>query len=98
MPTGASGKQRIVGHDDDGRAVGVDAIEEIGDLLARRLVELAGRLVREQERRPVRERARNRDALHLATGQLRREVIDAAGKADILEKLPRPCAALRLAD
>ena len=48
-----------------------------GDLLAGVFVELAGRLVGEQQRRPVRQRARDRDALHLAAGQLRRPVIAA---------------------
>ena len=68
-------QRRIVGDDDDRGAVGVDAIEQIGDLLAGVLVELAGRLVGEQQRRPVRQRARDRHPLHLAAGQLRRPVI-----------------------
>ena len=44
-------------------------------VLAGVLVELAGRLVGEQQRRPVRQRARDRDALHLAAGELRRPMI-----------------------
>ena len=75
-PPGARRDHRVVRDDDDGGAVGVDAIEEIGDLLAGRFVELAGRLVREQQRRPVGERAGDRDALHFAARQLRRPVID----------------------
>src|SRR6185436_2178087 len=82
--------------DDDGRAVGVNAIEEIRDLLAGRFVELAGRLVREQQGRTIGERAGNRDALHLPARQLRRTVIDPPRQADVLEELARPGAAVAL--
>ena len=51
---------------ENGRAVAVHAIEQVRDVLARFLVELAGRLVGEEERGPVRQRAGNRHALHLA--------------------------------
>ena len=80
----------IVRDDHDRRAVGVHAIEEIGDLLARVLVELAGRLVRQQQRRPVRQRARDRHALHLAAGELRRPMVRARSvEADVVEQLAR---------
>ena len=47
----------------------------VRDVLAGLFVELAGRFVGEQQRRPVGQRARDRDALHLAAGELRGQVI-----------------------
>ena len=67
--------------------------QERGDRAAVRLVEAGGRLVREQERRPARQRARDGDALALA----RREVLDpparALAQADLGERLRRGRAA-----
>ena len=53
------------------------------------LIELAGRLVGEQQPRAVGERARDRHALHLAAGELRRPMVGACGQADVLEQLAR---------
>ena len=87
MTVGARRHRRIVRDDDDRRAVGVDAIEQRGDLFAGFLVELAGRLVGEQQRRPVGQRARDRHPLHLAARQLRRPMVAAPRQADVLEQL-----------
>ena len=54
---------------------------------ARVRVELAGRLVGEEEARVVRQRARDRDALLLAAGQLVRAVVGALAEADEVEQL-----------
>ena len=54
-------------NDDQGRAIGVDAVEQERHLFAGRLVELACGLVREQQARAVGEGARDGDPLHLAT-------------------------------
>ena len=56
--------------------------QQIDDLLAGGLVEIAGRLVGEQDRRIGRERARQRDALLLAAGELRRIVMQPFAEPD----------------
>ena len=94
----AIGQRGIVRDDDERGAVGVDAIEERRDLFAGRFVELAGRLVGEQQPRAVGERARDRDALHLAAGELRRPMVGAGGEADVLEQLASFAAAVRACD
>ena len=50
-------------------------------------VQVAGRLVGEHDRRVVGQRARERDPLLLAAGQLRRIVMGAAGQPDFLQQL-----------
>ena len=62
-------------------ALAVDGHEQIDHLPAGGAVEIAGRLVGEQDRRIVRERARDRDALLLAARELRRIVMAAIGRA-----------------
>ena len=60
-------------------------------------VEVAGRLVGEQDRRPGDERARDRHALLLTAGQLVRVVIGPLAEADRARAPPsRACAARRL--
>ena len=54
-----------------------------------RAVEVPGRLVGEQERRIVRERARDRDALLFSARQLRRVVMAAFREPDLLEERRR---------
>ncbi len=56
-------------------------VQQLEDLHAGAEVELAGRLVGEQDRVAGRERARDRDALLLAAGQLVREVVQARRRA-----------------
>ena len=89
MTAGARGDRGVVRDDDDRGAVRVHALEQADDLPAGGLVELAGRLVREQQRRAVGERARDRDALHLAAGQLRRPMIAPCARPDVVEQLAR---------
>ena len=55
-------------------------------------VEGAGRLVGEDEARLVDERARDRDALLLAAGELRRAMMRAIGEADAGERRHAPCS------
>ena len=64
----------LVGDEDDGVAGGVEALEDGHDLDAGLRVEVAGRLVGEQDRRIVDERPGDRDALTLAARQLVRPV------------------------
>ena len=74
-PVGDAGDLAVVGDDEHGgaRLVGL-LVEQLEDLHAGAEVELAGRLVGEQDRVAGRERARDRDALLLAAGELVREV------------------------
>ena len=71
----ARGERRVVGDQHQrGAALRVAGEQQIDDLLAGGLVEIAGRLVGDQDRRIGRQRAGQRDALLLAAGQLRRIV------------------------
>ena len=65
-----------------GAALLVAGEQQLDDLAAGRLVEIAGRLVGDEDRRMRRQRARERDALLLAAGQLGRIVIDPLAQAD----------------
>ena len=56
-------------------------------------VEVAGRLVAEQQARRADQRARDRDALLLAAGELDRQEVGAVGDADALERGERALAA-----
>ena len=59
------------------------------DLLGRRGVQVAGRLVAEDDRRVVDERPRDRDALLLSAGQLARGMAHPVAQADEVEQPPR---------
>ena len=61
-------------------------------------VEIAGRLVGEQQARRVDQRARDGDALLLAAGELARRVALAIAEADEFQRSARPLAARRAAD
>ncbi len=64
---------RLVRRHHDRGPARIDASEQLHDVSGCRGVEVSGRLVGEQHLRPVDERARDRDALLLAAGQLVRE-------------------------
>src|SRR3978361_187599 len=61
---------RVVGRHDDGRAGAVDAVEEAHDPGRGGRVQVSGRLVGQEDQRPVDERAGDGDPLLLATGEL----------------------------
>ena len=87
---------RVVGRDDRGHALGPDdGPDEQHDPLAGLRVELAGRLVREQEPRPVGQRPRDRDPLLLAARQLVRPVARPLGEPDELQQLGDPARRAR---
>ena len=69
---GVGGDLVLVGDQDDRPALPVEAIEDLHHLLRGGGVEVAGRLVGEDHRRVGDERARDRDALLLAAGELGR--------------------------
>ena len=85
-PVGALRRVRIVRHHDDGLAVvAVQRLQQVEDLVAGLAIEVAGRLVAQQQRRIGDDRARDADALLLAAGQLARIVLRAVGEADDLQ-------------
>ena len=81
---------RIVGDHDHGRAVGPRELrDQPAHRVGRRGVELAGRLVGEQQLRTVRERRAQRDALSLASGELRGERIEPVAETGRLKQRDR---------
>ena len=86
---------RVVGRDDRRHALGPDDVpDEQHDPLPGLRVELAGRLVGEQEPRPVRERPGDRHPLLLAARELVRAVLRPLAEADELEELGHAGVAL----
>ena len=94
---GRGGDLGVVGDEDDRPARGVELVEERHDLGAGVAVEVAGRLVGEDERRLGDERPGDGDALLLAAGQLGRLVVEAVAQAEPLERGRRPRARARAA-
>ena len=79
----ARGGARIVGHHQDGLArLAVQRLEKVEHRIARLAVEVAGRLVAQQEQRIGDDGARDADPLFLAAGQFGRAVPGAVGKTD----------------
>src|SRR5689334_12824743 len=78
---------RVVRRHYDGRPGPVDAVEESHDADGRRGIEVPGRLVGEEDQWAVHERARDRHALLLSTGELVREVVGLLRQADEVEDL-----------
>ena len=78
----------VVGDDDD-RAVALvrELAQHLDDLSAAFGIECGSRLVGEHDRRIVRERSRNRDALFLPTAQIGGVRIELVEEADPLEQL-----------
>ena len=80
---------------DEGDAeIALQRLEEDLHLLAQLQVERAERLVEQQHRRLVDDRARERDALALAARELHGLAIAETGQTHALEHLLRACAAL----
>src|SRR6516225_9338668 len=67
--------------------------KKLDHLAARCLIEVAGRLVAEEQLGLCEERARNRGALALAAGELRWNPTFLLGQADASEHVLRPLAA-----
>ena len=87
---GHRGDRRVVGDDDGRRAeLAVDALDRLEHDDAGRDVERAGRLVAQQHVGPLGDRARDGDALLLAAGELRREVVEPVVEADQTERFLR---------
>ena len=97
-PVGVGRGLRVVGDEDDG-LVALDARspERVEDLGAGRVVEVAGRLVGEEERRPGDERPGDRDPLLLAGRQLVGLVVLLAGEVDEGDDVADPLGELAAA-
>src|SRR6266849_819461 len=80
----------VVGGHHDGGVGGVDAEEQLHDVRRGRGVEVAGGLVRQEDRRAVDHGPGHRDALLLAAGQFVGAVVDPVGQADQVEDLGDP--------
>ena len=72
-------------------------LEDRQDLLRGGGVQVAGRLVGEDQRRVGDQRAGDRDALLLAAGQLGGQVVDAVAQPDLAQRAPAPGAGARRA-
>ena len=95
---GALGRVRIVrDHDDRLAVLAVERLQQVEDLVARLAIEVAGRLVAEQQRRVGDDGAGDADALLLAARELPRVVLRAVGEADHLQRDRDALPALRLA-
>ncbi len=84
----------LVGDHDDGIAAAVELVEDLEDLVARAGIEVAGRLVGEQDQWRVGEGAGDGDALALSARELVRLVAHAIGQPDPLDRLLGETAAL----
>ena len=71
-------------------ACALDVEQQVHDVAAGGRVEIARRFVGQDDRRIVRERAGDGNALLLAARQLRRIVMRAIGQPDLLEQLLAP--------
>src|SRR5712691_99986 len=86
---------RIVGHHDDRAALAaVEILQDRHDLVPHLAVEVPRGLVREEDPRSSDDGPGDRDALLLASRELRGEVVDARGKTHAVESGEGPFPAL----
>ena len=99
MRRGALGRVRVVrDHHDRLAVLAVQRLEQVEDLVAGLAIEVAGRLVAQQQRRIGDDRAGDPDALLLAARQLPRIVPGAVGEPDDLERGRHVLRAARVFD
>ncbi len=76
-----------MGRDDEREPeLALERVDQVEHALAGVGVEMPGRLVAEEQLRLLGERARDRDALRLAAGQLGRQVVELRAETDQLEQ------------
>ena len=84
---GLAGQLLIVRDHDQGRALAAEVVEQQGhDLGGRGRVEVARRLVRQQDLGPIHQRPRDGDPLVLAAGELHRPMPQPSAQPDRLER------------
>ena len=81
------GDVRIMGHEDDGSARGVEFLEEDENLERRTCVEVSGCLVSKNDGRIVNQSTGNGYTLHLSAGHLVRLMIESLAEAHSLQRL-----------
>jgi len=95
VTVGTRAERGVVRHHQQGdAAIALEGFEDFDDLRAGRRVEIAGRLVGEQQRRLHDHCARDGDALALAAGQLGRPVRGAIGQPQGGQRLAHALLAL----
>ena len=94
LPVRARRALRAVRDHHDGGAAAVDVLQQVEDLARHQRVEVAGRLVRQDEPRVARQDARDGDALLLAARELRGQVAQARGEADERQRALDPLLAV----
>src|SRR5438128_495999 len=80
-----AGHHRAVGDNNDGRAIAMEISQELDDRDAGGTVEIAGRLIREDDLGPADDRASDGGPLALATRKLRRSMHQPMTEADPLQ-------------
>ena len=88
------GEVGVVGDDDDRRALGVELLQQLKDLLAGVAVEVAGRLVGEDDRGAADQGAGDRDPLALPTGHGCGTGVLAVGEPNRVQRLGGELASL----
>ncbi len=83
----ARGQFRVVRDHHDGGALAIDLLHQLHHAARHQRIEIAGRFVGEQQARGTGQRTRDRHALLLAAGELRRIVLDARCETDAAERL-----------
>ena len=90
-PVHLRGKSLVVGCHQRSAALAADEVEELTEhRVGGVLVEVAGRLVGEHQRRLVGERAGDRNALLLTAGELGRTMVQTLSQSERAKQLPRP--------
>ena len=80
-----------MGHDDqDGLLLTMQVEQHRRDVVGRRAVEVAGRLVAQEQARPPDQRAGDRGALPFAARQRRRPMVAAAAEPDLFDQRRAP--------
>ena len=85
---------RVVCHQDDSDALGIELLKHPQDFHARVRIEVAGRLVGQQQGGVVDQCPGDRHALLLSAGHLRRLVVGPFGQPDQLQEGLGPAAAI----
>ena len=97
-PMGVIGHFGIMRDQDDGDSCRVELLEHAQDFDARVRIEIAGRLIGENERRAIDQGPGDRDTLLLSARHLRRLVIGSTSQPNAVQAGYRPAARLRAAE
>jgi hypothetical protein len=84
QPVGGGRDPGVVGDDEQRLPGRTEAVEQPEDLQSGGAIEVAGRLVGEDDERLVAERARDRDPLPLTARERRGQMLGSVGEADLL--------------